>query len=69
MMLSLRNRHMTAVETRNHIERVIEVNVSERAVRSKRNEANLSARRPATETKLLKTGRVARLNFTQERLN
>ncbi|CAH1383439.1 unnamed protein product, partial [Tenebrio molitor] len=32
-MLSLRNRHMTAVKLRNQLERVREVNVNERTVR------------------------------------
>ncbi|RZC33466.1 hypothetical protein BDFB_015053, partial [Asbolus verrucosus] len=38
MMLSLRNRHMTAVEIRNRLHRVREVNVSERTVRRRLNE-------------------------------
>ncbi|RZC36027.1 HTH Tnp Tc3 2 domain containing protein, partial [Asbolus verrucosus] len=62
MMLSLRNGHMTAVEIRNRLHRVREVNVSERTVR-RLNEANLLARRPATGPELLRTQRVARLNF------
>ncbi|RZC32006.1 HTH Tnp Tc3 2 domain containing protein, partial [Asbolus verrucosus] len=57
MMLSLRNRHMTAVEIRNRLHRVREVNVSERTVRRRLNEANLLARRPATGPELLRAHR------------
>jgi hypothetical protein len=39
---------MTAVEIRNQLERVREVNVSERTVRRRLGEANLVAYRPAT---------------------
>jgi transposase len=68
-MLSLRNRHMTAVEIRNQLERVREVNVSERTVRRRLGEENLGAYRPATEPELLRGHRVSRLLFAQEHLN
>jgi transposase len=68
-MLSLRNRHITAVEIRNQLERVREVNVSERTVRRRLGEANLGAYRPATGPELLRGHRVSRLLFVQEHLN
>jgi transposase len=68
-MLSLRNRHMTAVEIRNQLERVREVNVNERTVRRRLGEANLGAYRPATGPELLRGHRVSRLLFAQEHLN
>jgi transposase len=60
-MLSLRNRHMTAVKIRNQLERVREVNVNERTVRRRLGEANLGAYRPATGPELLRGHRVSRL--------
>jgi transposase len=68
-MLSLRNRHMTAVKIRNQLERVREVNVNERTVRRRLGEANLGAYRPATSPELLRSHRVSRLLFAQEHLN
>jgi transposase len=68
-MLSLRNRHMTAVKIRNQLERVREVNVNERTVRRRLGEANLGAYRPATGPELLRGHRVSRLLFAQEHLN
>jgi transposase len=68
-MLSLRNRHMTAVEIRNQLERVREVNVNERTVRRRLGEANLGAYRPAIGPELLRGHRVSRLLFAQEHLN
>jgi hypothetical protein len=68
-MLSLKNPHMTAVEIRNQLERVREVNVSERIVRRRLGEANLGAYRPATGSELLRGHRVSRLLFAQEHLN
>jgi transposase len=62
-MLSLRNRHMTAVKIRNQLERVREVNVNERTVRRRLGEANLGAYRPATGPELLRGHRVSRLLF------
>jgi transposase len=68
-MLSLRNRHMTAVKLRNQLERVREVNVNERTVRRRLGEANLGAYRPATGPELLRGHRVSRLLSAQEHLN
>lgn len=67
--VSLRNRHLTAVETRNELQHVRNVNVSERTVRRRLNEANLVSRRPATGPELLREHRVARLQFAREHQN
>ena len=48
IMQILRNRHTSAAGTRNRLERVRNIRVSERTVRRRLVEANLRARRPAT---------------------
>lgn len=64
--LSLRNRHLTAVQIRNELQHVRNVNISERTVRRRLNEANLFCRRPATGPELTREHRVARLRFARE---
>lgn len=64
----LRNRDATAVQARNRLEDVREVNVSERTVRRRLNEVGLIARRPANGPELLPHHRVTRLQFAREHL-
>lgn len=63
---SLRNRHLTAVELRNRLQHVRNVNVSERTIRRRLNAANLVSRRPATGPELQRRHRVTRLRFARE---
>lgn len=67
--LALRNRHSTAVEIRNELQHVRNVNISERTVRRRFNEAELRSRRPATGPELSREHRVARLQFAREHQN
>lgn len=62
----LRNRHATAVEIRSDLQHVRNINVSERTIRRRLNEANLGNRRPATGPELSRAHRVARLRFARE---
>jgi transposase len=66
---SIRNRYLTAVEIRNHLQHVRNVNVSERTIRRRLNAANLVSRRPATGPELQRHHRVARLRFAREHEN
>ena len=65
----LRNRHTSTAETRNHLEHVRNIRVSERTVGMRLVEANLRARRPETGTELFREHRLARLQFANEHLN
>lgn len=65
ILQSLRNRHATAVEIRNRLQHVRQTNVSERTVRRRLGEANLTSRRPATGPELLRRHRIARLHFAR----
>lgn len=62
----LRDRHTTAIEARNRLHQVRGVNVSERTVRRRLEEANLQSRRPATGPELTREHRTARLRFARE---
>ncbi|XP_069694773.1 sensory neuron membrane protein 1-like [Periplaneta americana] len=62
----LRNRHTTAVEARNRLQHVRDVNVSERAVRRRLGEQNLQSRRPATGPDLTREHRADRLQFARQ---
>lgn len=66
MLTVLRNRHTTAVETRNLLEQVRGVNVSERTIRRRFEESGLTSRRPATGPQLLRQHRIARLQFARD---
>lgn len=66
---SLRNRHVTAVSLRNQLQEIRNVNVSERTVRRRLAEANLTACRPAAGPELSRQHRVARLQFAREHQN
>jgi transposase len=66
---SLRNRHSTAVQLRNELQHTRDVNISERTIRRRLNEANLFCRRPATGPELTREHRVARLQFAREHLH
>uniref|UniRef100_A0A2H1VNK9 SFRICE_026544 n=1 Tax=Spodoptera frugiperda TaxID=7108 RepID=A0A2H1VNK9_SPOFR len=65
----LKNRFLTAVEIRQRLQTARGVNVSERTVRKRMEEQNLSARRPARGPELLRHHRVARLRFAREHAN
>lgn len=65
----LRNRHATAVEIRNRLHHARNTNVSERTVRRRLEEANLTSRRPATGPELLRRHRIARLEFARNHQN
>lgn len=65
ILQSLRNRRATAVEIRNRLHHVRNTNVSERTVRRRLGEANLTSRRPATGPELLRRHRIARLQFAR----
>ena len=62
---SLRNRHTTAVQIRNRLQHVRQINISERTVRRRLGEANLTSRIPATGPELLGRHRIARLQFAR----
>lgn len=65
-MQTLRNRRQTAVRTRNLLEEVRNVRISERTVRRRLNEVNLRSYVPAKAPKLERSHRVARLAFARE---
>lgn len=65
LLQSLRDRRATAVEIRNQLQYVRNTNVSERTIRRRLGEANLSSCRPATGLQLLRRHRVARLQFAR----
>lgn len=69
VMQTLRNRRQTAIQTRNHLEEVRNVNVSERTVRRRLNEVGLKSYIPAKAPKLEVAHRVARLAFAREHRN
>lgn len=62
---TLRNRRQTAVQTRNLLEEVRNVRVSERTVRRRLNEVGLKSYVPAKAPKLEVSHRVARLAFAR----
>lgn len=66
---TLRNRHLTSVETRNQLREVRGTDVSVWTVRRRLQEVGLKACRPAAGPKLLPRHRVARLQFAREHLN
>lgn len=66
VMQTLRNRLQTAVQTRNRLAEVRNVNVSERTVRRRLNEVGLNSYVPAKAPKLEVAHRVARLAFARE---
>lgn len=66
---TLRNRHMTSVETKNQLREVRGTAVSVWTVRRRIQEAGLKSYRPAAGPKLLPRHRVARLQFSREHLN
>lgn len=63
---TLRNRLQTAVQTRNLLEEVRNVRVSERTVRRRLNDVGLQSRVPAKAPKLEVSHRVARLAFARQ---
>ena len=63
---ALRNRTVTAVSLRNHLEEVRNVNISEWTVRRPLHAAGLSSRTRATGPPLSREHRIARLNFARE---
>ena len=65
----LRDRHVTAVQARNRLQEVRQVNVSENKVTWHLYAANLHARRPITEPFLMREHCVARLQFFQVHQN
>lgn len=65
-MQTLRNRRHTAVQTRNLLEEVRNVHVSERTVRRRLNECGLKSYVPAKAPKLQASHRVARLAFARQ---
>jgi len=65
----LRNRRTTAVEARQRLLQVRNVNVSSRTVRRRLSEAGLQARRPAIGPELQPRHRTARLNFARNHIN
>lgn len=62
----LRDRHSSAVEARNRLQQVRGVNISERTVRRRLEEANLHCRRPATGPDLTPQHRTARLHYARQ---
>ncbi|KAJ4444397.1 hypothetical protein ANN_06189 [Periplaneta americana] len=62
----LRDHHTTAVQSRNRLENVRNVRVSERTVRRRFAEANLLSRRPAYGPQLEPQHRKARLRFAKQ---
>lgn len=64
-----RNRFLTAVEVRQSLQMVRNVNVSERTIRRRLEEDDLHACRPARAPKLERYHRVARLRFAREHAN
>jgi len=65
---ALRDRHLTAVQTRNRLQEVRGKDVSVFTVRRRLHEVGLKSCRPATGPKLLPRHRVARLQFSREHL-
>lgn len=65
----LRNRFLTAVEVRQRLQLVRGVNVSDRTVRRRIEEAGLHARRPAKGPELSRSHRVERLQFAREHVH
>lgn len=65
----LRDRHTSAVEIQNALQRVRQVAVNEITVRRRLHEANLRARRPATGPELLREHRTNRLLFARQHIN
>lgn len=68
VLTSLRNRTLTAVNIRNHLHEVRNINISEWTVRRRLHSAELSSRTRATGPPLTRAHRVARLNFAREHL-
>lgn len=66
---TLRNRRQTAVKTRNLLEEVRNVRVSERTVRRRLNDVGLNSCVPAKAPKLEVSHRVARLEFARRHQN
>ncbi|PZC73788.1 hypothetical protein B5X24_HaOG208763 [Helicoverpa armigera] len=66
---SLRNRLQTAVQTRNLLEEVLNVRVTERTVRRRLYEDGLKSYVPAKAPKLEVCHRVARLAFARQHRN
>lgn len=69
VLTSLRNRHLTSVQTTSRLREVRGVAVSKWTVRRRLGEAGLKAHRPATGPKLLRRRRVTRLAFAREHRN
>lgn len=65
---TLRNRTVTAVFLRNHLQAVRNVNISEWTVRRRLRDAGLSSRTRATGPPLSREHRTARLNFARNHL-
>jgi transposase len=63
---SLRDRHRTAVQIRNNLRDIRNMNVSVDTVRRRLAEQNLFSRKPAAVPLLTRRHRVARLNFARE---
>lgn len=63
---TLRNRRQTAVQTRNQLVEVRNINISERTVRRRLNEVGLRSYVPAKAPKLDVAHRVARLGFARQ---
>lgn len=69
VLQTLRNRRQTAVQSRNRLQEVRNVNVSERTVRRRLTAAGLKSYVPAKAPKLETAHRVARLAFAREHRN
>lgn len=69
ILTSLRDRHLTSVQTRNRLREIRGTNLSVWTVRRRLQEVGLNACRPATGPKLLRHHRVARLQFAREHVN
>lgn len=66
---SLRDRRATSVTLKNELRMIRGVNISDKTVRRRLNEAELRSRRPAKKLRLLRHHRRERLRFAREHLN
>lgn len=66
---SLRERRATSVVLKNELRMTRGVNISDKTVRRRLNEADLRSRRPAKKPRLLRHHRRERLRFAREHLN
>ncbi|KAJ4430517.1 hypothetical protein ANN_19105 [Periplaneta americana] len=66
---TLRDRHSTAIETRRALQKIRQVNVSERTERRRLDECGLNSKRPAKGPELLQKHHVERLRFAHNHAN